>query len=231
MRLWIVIIRMFHHVFLLKRDVPLSNLLATSGGDVLCEPSRFAPEPSTALVSKDYNSVGVDGPSSMRRSAELGLIARDQIARAVQVRAKDENAHHHVHEIMLSSRCSIETEGALCRTSISGHRDGPFARFLLCRRAVDIDYSAKVYRASIASQILSRVSCGLRLLFCSICCTSSARSHPSRSLGSNVNNHPDEDGRATSLGQFLYFGLCKRKVARHASLFLFIDVKPFEKSE
>ena len=50
---------MFHHVFLLKRDVPLSNLLATSGGDVLCEPSRFAPEPSTALVSKDYNSVGV----------------------------------------------------------------------------------------------------------------------------------------------------------------------------
>ena len=145
-----------------------------SGGVVLCELSRFAPGPSTALVSKDYKIVGVDGPSSMRRSAELGLIARDQIACAVQVRTKDGSVHHHVHEIMRSSRCSIETEGALCRTSISGRRDGRFraiSSISLCK-----DYSAKVYRASIALQILLRVSCALRLLFCSICCTSSASS-------------------------------------------------------
>ena len=112
----------------------------------------------------------------MRRNADLGLIARDQIACAVQLRTEDGSAHHHVHEIMRSSRCSIEPEGALCRTSISGRRDGPFRRLLLYRRAIDIDYSAKVYRASIALQILLRVSCGLRLLFCSIYCISSANS-------------------------------------------------------
>ena len=152
-------------------------------------------------MSKDQNSVGVDGPSSMRRSAELGLIARDQIACAVQVRTKDGSAHHHVHEIMRSSRCSIETEGALCRTSISSQTPSRDFFYIVVQSTSTIRprYTGPQLRCKSYCECLAGLDC------CSAQSVALARRapHPSRSLGSSVNNHLDEDGRATSLGQFL----------------------------
>jgi len=58
--------------FLLNRNVPIEQLtLAAIGGDVLRQLRRLAPEPSAGPCEQNYNSLGVDPPNSMRRSAEL----------------------------------------------------------------------------------------------------------------------------------------------------------------